>query len=612
MNTKMNKGWDRLTYLSAYTIAVKHGFAGTEEEWIEALKGEKIELRYQDATQQIQYKYETEDTWKPLVSLTAFSEDINQWLKQLQEMVSSDNVAGFLAGLINQSQHGIFKFTLKQDVTLSAVQTLKLPLKLQDSVKYPGNPEATVNASGQIVLDEDAYLLIGGAIDAHSANSGLTVDIMRHHVGGYTTPLQTAYAEKALDGQYAMRAVIPPYLHHYRAGEAISVQARAAVAGGGTMPIASITSLITVEILPDPAEFPAPDQMPKIIDSAELQSVVDSVADAKTAKAEAENAARQAQGSETQAKQHANTAGQAVAATQAEIAKAQEKATLSESWAIGGTGTRAGENTNNAKFWANQAQNVAGGGVTSFNGRTGFVIPQTGDYTAQQVGAEPQGTTATHAKKKVTDVAGIHGLRYVEADKKLYLEVNGEEIAFTAGGGKGVTSTVYPEQAGSTASLRLIEVPDITAYSQLDDQLIFVRCSVTNGSGTVSINVNGLGPKYIVVPKGSGSSMSMWYTLAYVGAVYAVSFNAAADCFYLTPTVTPASTTAHGIVKLQDTVDEATTTAVTPGAVKTALQALKDEFDAQGGGNTIYTTEDVAPGSASAYPDGTVLFVYEE
>ena len=36
-----------------------------------------------------------------------------------------------------------------------------------------------------------------------------------------------------------------------------------------------------------------------------------------------------------------------------------------------------------------------GGGVRSFNGRRGAVMPQTGDYTAQQVGARPDTWTPT-------------------------------------------------------------------------------------------------------------------------------------------------------------------------------------------------------------------------
>lgn len=44
--------------------------------------------------------------------------------------------------------------------------------------------------------------------------------------------------------------------------------------------------------------------------------------------------------------------------------------------------------------------NVSGGGasgVTSFNGRTGAVTPQSGDYTAAQVGARPDTWTPTAA-----------------------------------------------------------------------------------------------------------------------------------------------------------------------------------------------------------------------
>lgn len=64
-----------------------------------------------------------------------------------------------------------------------------------------------------------------------------------------------------------------------------------------------------------------------------------------------------------------------------------ESATLAESWAVGGTGTREGEDTNNSEYWAQQSQAAANNRVASFNGRTGAVIPQSGDYTANMVGA---------------------------------------------------------------------------------------------------------------------------------------------------------------------------------------------------------------------------------
>ena len=53
---------------------------------------------------------------------------------------------------------------------------------------------------------------------------------------------------------------------------------------------------------------------------------------------------------------------------------------------MGGTGTRPDEDHDNAKYWAGVAHDAAGGGVVRFNGRTGAVLPQAGDYTAEMVG----------------------------------------------------------------------------------------------------------------------------------------------------------------------------------------------------------------------------------
>ena len=48
---------------------------------------------------------------------------------------------------------------------------------------------------------------------------------------------------------------------------------------------------------------------------------------------------------------------------------------------------------NNAKYWEQQAQSMVGSKVDSFNGRTGVVTSQSGDYTQDQIGL-PTGTTA--------------------------------------------------------------------------------------------------------------------------------------------------------------------------------------------------------------------------
>lgn len=65
---------------------------------------------------------------------------------------------------------------------------------------------------------------------------------------------------------------------------------------------------------------------------------------------------------------------------------AAASADLAHKWATFGDSTEQPSATNNAEFWANQAHNAAGGGVSSFNGRAGFVLPQAGDYTPPMVG----------------------------------------------------------------------------------------------------------------------------------------------------------------------------------------------------------------------------------
>lgn len=124
---------------------------------------------------------------------------------------------------------------------------------------------------------------------------------------------------------------------------------------------------------------------------AEIESKVSEASQAATSAAGSADAAQQyAQNATDSAEQSATSAQQSeTSATDAQgyVRSASDKATLSQSWAVGGTGSREGEDTDNAKYWAEQAHNAAGGGVVSFNSRTGVVVPQDGDYTPDMVGA---------------------------------------------------------------------------------------------------------------------------------------------------------------------------------------------------------------------------------
>ena len=107
--------------------------------------------------------------------------------------------------------------------------------------------------------------------------------------------------------------------------------------------------------------------------------------------------------------------------------EASNKSLLSQSWAIGGTGIRDGEDTNNAKYWSDLAQAVVEGGVTTFNGRFGNVVPQKGDYTAEMVGADAIGTAQNlinEYKSIEFSLTLLSSEWKLESENKYYIIVN--------------------------------------------------------------------------------------------------------------------------------------------------------------------------------------------
>ena len=120
---------------------------------------------------------------------------------------------------------------------------------------------------------------------------------------------------------------------------------------------------------------------------------------AQTAQGKAETAQSKAEDAQGAAEASVTAAAEYESGAESAAVTATAGGNMAKSWAVGGTGTREGEDTDNAKYWAKAAQGAAGGGVTSFNGRGGFVVPESGDYTAAMVGADPQGTAETKAAK---------------------------------------------------------------------------------------------------------------------------------------------------------------------------------------------------------------------
>ena len=114
------------------------------------------------------------------------------------------------------------------------------------------------------------------------------------------------------------------------------------------------------------------------------ESALNAKSAAESAKTSAENAQSSAAGSASAAQDFAFNA-------EKDAQSAAQDASDAEAWAVGqrnGVDVPSTDPTyhNNAKYYKDQAGAIAGGGVTSFNGRGGAVEPQSGDYTKDMVG----------------------------------------------------------------------------------------------------------------------------------------------------------------------------------------------------------------------------------
>ena len=303
-------GW-RGYYISAYGLAVKHGFEGTESEWLESLHGEEVMLRYDGTADELQWKYKSAEQWDSLMDTEALRGEI-----------------------VSQ--------------TLSAAQ----------SAREKAESAQTAAESAAQSADTSAQSASGSASSASAAAQGASNDAALA-----ASSASAAAASETSSAQSAQTAT----------EKATAAQAAAQGASNDAALAASSASAAAA------SETSSAQSAQTATEKATAAQAAAQAA--QSAKADAESAKSAAAGS-------AQSAG-------ASAQSAQASGKLSESWAVGGTGTRTGEDTNNARYWSEQAQNAAGGGVSSFNGRSGAVAPQIGDYTAEMVGADAQGAAQT-------------------------------------------------------------------------------------------------------------------------------------------------------------------------------------------------------------------------
>lgn len=194
------------------------------------------------------------------------------------------------------------------------------------------------------------------------------------------------------------------------------------------------------------------------IASASAQTAQSAASSAGTAASTASSAAASASGSASQAQASAAAAAQSAASVDGINKTAQ-------SWAVGGTGTRPGEDTDNAKYWAKQAQAVVGGDFATKVEAQGYVTTHNqsadahSDIRTALAGKEESGTAAAAVTAHNKDSAAHADIR--EALSKAGDFIIEGALTFTDGTGtvSGITTTkdeiLAAIEAGKDVNLRL-------------------------------------------------------------------------------------------------------------------------------------------------------------
>lgn len=120
---------------------------------------------------------------------------------------------------------------------------------------------------------------------------------------------------------------------------------------------------------------------------------------------------------------------------------------------------------NNAKYWADAASGAAGGGVSSFNGRSGVVVPAASDYTAAQVDFDNTSNSFTaddvqEAIEEVqTNVSTLDSSLATVAKSGVYNDLTGKPTLGTAAA-KNSTNAVSPSSTDLVESGAVYDIAD--------------------------------------------------------------------------------------------------------------------------------------------------------
>lgn len=233
--------------------------------------------------------------------------------------------------------------------------------------------------------------------------------------------------------------------------------------------------------------------------SSSAQAAQSAASTASNAASFADQAAEAASGFASQASAAATAAAQSAASVDGINKTAQ-------SWAVGGTNTRPGEDTNNAKYWAEQAQAVVGGDFATKVEAQGYVTAHNqsaeahADIRKALNGKEASGTAAAAVTAHNKDTAAHADIREAlsKAGKQFIIngtlgEVNGQQVVTVDKTRAEIKATV---QNGTPVILHLvIDTMDVDmsldsyTLSESVDMYQFSAC-VGMVASLVKVNIN--------------------------------------------------------------------------------------------------------------------------
>lgn len=192
--------------------------------------------------------------------------------------------------------------------------------------------------------------------------------------------------------------------------------------------------------------------------NAAAQSAESASASAQTAQSASRNAGTAA----STASSAASTASAAAAAAAQSAASVDGINKTAQSWAVGGTGTRPGEDTDNAKYWAKQAEAVAGGDFATKNEAQGYVTTHNqsadahSDIREALGGKESAGAATSAVATHNTDATAHADIREAVSKAGKQFIINGAltgDATFSVDNTR--TEVKAAVQAGESVTLRL-------------------------------------------------------------------------------------------------------------------------------------------------------------